>query len=485
MTKKPNILWITTDQQRYDTLGCCGNPFVNTPNLDRLAAEGVLFDNAFCQSTVCAPSRASFLTGRYPRTTRCRRNGQDIPADEVPVSKLFSNAGYYCGLAGKLHLSASHPGVAPTGEKRIDDGYDEFHWSHDPGRGWGEHNEYIRWLREHNKTGKGPQWKLDSTIFSTKGNAVGAHGPPTNEHHDFWNAETTIRFLRERGPTDTSWFFSMNLFSPHPKFNPPLSYLNRYLDFLDDIPLPNFQEGELRDKPVVQRETFRGKRRNQLPYADITNRQHRLMRAAYWAQIDLIDEQIGRVLDVLEELGEAENTIVVFMSDHGEMLGDHGIYFKGPYFYEGAVRVPLIVSWPGHLEDGRRIAQPVELMEVAPTLLDAAGLSRGTGMQAGSLWSLLTGSDGKRSRDDVYCEYYDACEGAGEWATMIRTDQHKLVRYHGAGEGELYDLTADPYERENLWHLPDYSELKLELLQRLCDRMADTVDPLPEKQAVW
>ncbi|MCK4298614.1 MAG: sulfatase-like hydrolase/transferase [Planctomycetes bacterium] len=119
----PNILWICTDQQRFDTLGCYGNRFVHTPNVDRLAQTGVLFEHAYCQNPVSTPSRASFLTGRYPRTTRCRQNGQSIPQDEVLITRLLADAGYTCGLSGKLHLSACHPSVCPVTERRTDDGY--------------------------------------------------------------------------------------------------------------------------------------------------------------------------------------------------------------------------------------------------------------------------------------------------------------------------------------------------------------------------
>ena len=142
MKKKPNILWICTDQQRYDTLSVLGNRYIRTPALDRLAEQGVVFTHAFAQSPVCTPSRASFLTGRYPRTTRCRQNGQDIPADEVLVSRIFADAGYVCGLSGKLHLSSCENGRE---EKRINDGYHEFHWSHHPNPDW-KGNQYIKWL---------------------------------------------------------------------------------------------------------------------------------------------------------------------------------------------------------------------------------------------------------------------------------------------------------------------------------------------------
>ena len=145
--KQPNILWICSDQQRFDTLGCYGNEFVRTPNLDGLAESGILFERCYSQSPVCTPSRTSFLTGRYPRTTRCRQNGQSIPDDEVLVTRLLADAGYTCGLSGKLHLSTCNPQACPTIERRINDGYTEFHWSHHPSPDWPA-NEYIHWLRE-------------------------------------------------------------------------------------------------------------------------------------------------------------------------------------------------------------------------------------------------------------------------------------------------------------------------------------------------
>ena len=143
--RQPNILWICTDQQRWDTLGCYGNSFVRTPNIDALAAGGALFERCFSQSPVCTPSRASFLTGRYPRTTRCRQNGQDIPEDEVLVTKLLADAGYRCGLSGKLHLSPCNPSHCTTTERRIDDGYTDadFHWSHHERRRLGNQQRLL------------------------------------------------------------------------------------------------------------------------------------------------------------------------------------------------------------------------------------------------------------------------------------------------------------------------------------------------------
>ena len=211
-----------------------------------------------------------------------------------------------------------------------------------------------------------------------------------------------------------------------------------------------------------------------------------MVRASYWAMCDLIDAQVGRMLDALDATGQREDTVVVFTSDHGEMLGDHGIYLKGPYFYEPAVHVPLVVSWPGQIPAARRRAM-VELVDLAQTLLDLAGIPHHPGMQGRSFASLLSGSGPDVHRDDVYCEYYNAMpshRNPTAQATMVRTDRHKIVAAHSLGTGELYDLEADPTETQNHWDDPEYSGVKLDMMSRLSDRLAWTVDPLPERIAV-
>ncbi|HEY3686794.1 MAG TPA: sulfatase-like hydrolase/transferase [Streptosporangiaceae bacterium] len=479
MSGRPNILWICTDQQRRDTLGCYGNTFTTTPNIDGLAADGVVFDHAYAQSPVCTPSRASFLTGRYPRTTGCRQNGQSISASEVLVTRLLSDAGYVGGLSGKLHLSVCHPSASPGTERRIGDGYDEFHWSHHPDPDWPT-NEYIHWLAERGVTyGRTP----------VGGSRYVETGMAEEDHQTTWCARKAIEFIESGAGFDDPWMFSVNIFDPHHPFDPPPEYLQPYLDRLEDIPLPNYAERELDDKPVFQRVDHTGAYGGEAgyPFTEMTDHDHRMLRAAYWAMCDLIDVQVGRMLAALERTGQRENTIVVFQTDHGEMLGDHGIYLKGPYFYDPAVRVPLIVSWPGVIEAGRRSTALVEYTDLAPTLLDAAGLPRHPGMQGRSLWPMLTGSAGlDHHRDDVYSEYYNAMPWHRDPApqtTMLRTADHKLVVTHGLDTGELYDLREDPLERRNRWADPDALAVKGDLLRRLCDRMAWTVDPLPARQA--
>jgi len=481
VSARPNVLWVCTDQQRADTLGCYGNPWVRTPNLDRLAQRGVRFEHAYAQSPVCTPSRASFLTGRYPRTTRCRQNGQSIPGDEVLVTRLLADAGYSAGLSGKLHVSACHPSVAPVSEPRIEDGYASFRWSHHPAPDW-PGNAYVSWLRSLGDEFSTPPYPGSDHVRS---------GMPAERHQTTWCVEQAIEFIQAHEGHAMPWLSCVNLFDPHHPFDPPPGHLERYLDRLEALPLPNFVPGELGDKPVFQQVDHHGAYGGNagLPFDRMDAEDHRLVRAAYWAMCDLIDEGVGRLLEALDATGQAEDTLVVFMSDHGELLGDHGMYLKGPHFYEPAVRVPLIAAWPGRIPAGRTSRALVELVDLAPTLLDAARLPGHAGMQGRSLWPLLTGEAPlDEHRDDVYCEYYDAMrwhEAPPAEATMVRTARWKLVRAHSLGTGELYDLERDPMETVNRWADPEAAPAKLELLARLSDRMARTVDPLPPRRAPW
>ena len=489
----PNILWICSDQQRHDTLGCYDNPYVHTPNLDRLAAEGVRFTHAYCQSPVCTPSRASFLTGRYPRTTRTRQNGQNIPTAETLVTRLLAEAGYVGGLAGKLHIAAANPSAAPVVEQRIPDGYHEFHWSHTPlpskytttgasgaDSPWAA-DAYTAWLREKGRRYMRTPFRHSPYVQTS----VAAE-----DHQTTWCAEMAVQFIERRAEDGQPWFFSVNPFDPHHPFDPPEASLARYLARLDEIPLPNYAPDELDNKPIFQRIDHRWAYNTpgQYPYDEMSEEDHRLLRAAYWAMCDLIDTGVGQILDALERSGQRENTLVIFMSDHGEMLGDHGIYLKGPYFYEPAIRVPLIVAGPG-VQRGKVSKALVELVDLAPTLLDAAGLAPHSGMQGHSLWPLLTGATPlDQHRDDIYCEYYNAMpwhQDPQAHLTMVRNERHKLVVAHGLNTGELYDLAVDPMETANQWNDPGYAAVKSEMLLRLCDRMAWTVDPLPERIAPW
>ena len=489
MSRRPNILWICTDQQRRDTLGCCGNPFTRTPNIDALAASGARMDRMYSQSPVCAPARASFLTGRYPRTCGVRQNGQDIPGTELLLPRIFASDGYVCGLSGKLHISACHPSVSPEVERRIDDGYSFFSWSHHPaaaGAGNWSGNAYTRWLNEQGtdfRTEPFPDCRFVRL------------GMPPELSQTTWCFNEAMRFIGEQDP-EQPWLFSLNCYDPHHPFDPPAEYLERYRPILDRIPLPDYIPGELDEKSVFQRHDHEGAYNTpgHLSWDSMTETDHRWIRAAYWAMIDQIDDNVGRIVRYLKEIGQYENTILIFTSDHGESLGDHGIYLKGPYCYENAVHIPFLVSWPGHILSGVARNALAEMTDLAPTLCEAAGIEAPAAFQGRSFLPLLT-DEGvpDRHRESVYSEYYNANINHRDplaFLTMVSDGRWKLVRVHSPEGGaipgsELYDLENDPGEHHNLWGKPEAAAEQMRMLELLADRMARTADPLPIRRAFW
>ena len=494
-TAKPNILWICTDSQRWDTLGCYGNRFVRSPNLDRLADEGMLFTHCYAQNPLCTPSRGAFLTGRYPVTTGLRQNGQDISGSERLVTTRLAEDRYLCGLSGKLHLSAcdrriEEYGRDPVGwpkptpergnqvlegiERRINDGYTdtEFYWDHAPS-GTLPSSAYTRWLADR---GRG----VATTPY--KGSRYVSTGMPSELHQATFCVEKAIGFIKAHSGRDYPWLFSVNIFDPHFALDPPEESMNRYADRLADIPLPNYREGELGEKPPYL-EWF--SEHGRFKRSEMSDKDHRMCRAAYWAMCDHLDAQIGRLVEAVEESGQRENTLIIFTSDHGEMLGDHGIYIKGPFLYDPAIRVPLIVSMPGTIPAGEVRTTMVELADLAPTVLDAARLEREPGMQTTSLWPVLTGSE-REHRDNVYCEYYNSNpDRTAQYCTMVRTETHKIVVFHGQPLGELYDVKNDPDEQFNLWDDPAAAHVKLDMLKLTTDRMAMTADPIPQRVGIY
>jgi arylsulfatase len=477
MIMQPNILWICTDQQRYDTIGTLGNPYVSTPNLDRLVAEGVAFTHAYCQSPICTPSRASFLTGRYASTVHNNRNGNDyFPARATLVTKQLADAGYDCGLIGKLHLAGAYRRIEP----RTDDGYRYWQYSHAPRDDWPQGHDYADWVREQGQV-------LGELTKSPD-------GVPAALHQTTWCADKTIEFISEE--RDGPWLASVNIYDPHPPFNPPAEY--RAMFDPAEMPGPLFRESDLAQQARLEALDFQSKGRHP-DDLDIKNpiipmppklgleeddsiggqRDARTLQAAYYAMIKLIDDQVGRILEALEESGQRDNTLIIFMSDHGETLGDHGLIQKGCRFYEGLVRVPLIISWPGHVRQGVRGDALVELTDIAPMLLELAGEPVPEEMTGKSLWPMLSGEQAPdHHRDFVRCEYYDALDQPdATHGTMYRDGRYKLNVYHGHNLGELYDLQEDPDEYVNLWDDPAHQMLKLDLMQRSFDASILAMDP--------
>jgi len=457
-TKPPNILWICTDQQRYDTIGALNNPQVHTPHIDKLVANGVAFERAFCQSPICTPSRGSFLTGMYPSTIHGCFNGNEFWDEAAPlVTALLADAGYDCALSGKLHLAGTFGRVEPRPQH---DGYRLFHWSHDPEDQWEDGHAYADWIAEQGH-------ELGELRKSP-------HEIPPELHQTTWCSDCAIDFI-EADHDGKPWLMSVNIFDPHEPFDPPQPYLDRF--DVDSLSGPLFRESDLAAQAKLAEIDF------QTPCRRPEDFNAKWIQAAYYAMIELVDDNVGRMLEALDRTGQRENTLVIFMSDHGEMLGDHGLLLKGCRFYEGLVRVPLIFSWPGQFPAGVPRNALVELMDIAPTLLELAGLPVPAQMQGRSLQPLLNNPQAEdRHREFVRSEYYNAINAAynapfrGTYATMLRDERYKLIVYHGHELGELFDLEADPDEFVNLWDDPALQSTKMRLMQLSFDALAFATD---------
>lgn len=445
---RPNILWYCTDQQRFDTIGALGNPYVETPALDRLVAEGVAFTHAYCQSPICTPSRSSFMTGMYPSRVHNTRNGNEsFPPFPPLITRLVADSGYECGLVGKFHLQSAGRRTEP----RLDDGYSYWKFSHAPRDDWPEGHDYAEWVRARG----GDLDKLRNSPERV----------PPELHQTTWATERSIEFIRR--PRSKPWLLSVNPYDPHPPFIPPKAYADRFDPAR--MPGPHFRPSDLIEQAKLSKVDFQGQ-----PGTPEEHRAHEAQ-ALYYAMIAQIDDQFARIVAALDQTGQRDNTVIVFTSDHGESLGDHGLMEKGCRFYEGLVRVPLIFAWPGRFQRGLRASGLVELLDMTATIVDLCGLRQPEYMQGRSLLGILKGeSSPQRFRDFVRSEYFDSLDkhftgGTGTFATMHRDERYKLVVYHGHGLGELYDLQEDPWEFHNLWDDPGWGALKHELIHASFD----------------
>ena len=270
-------------------------------------------------------------------------------------------------------------------------------------------------------------------------------GIPAEYSQTTWCANMAIDFIEEQ--KGSPWFFSYNCFAPHHPFDPPADYLARYNP--ENLPTPKYKPNEANSKTTYQRldSEFAHSDPNSYHVAAMTDLDKQQVTAAYYAMVDLIDYNVGRMVAALNETEQLNNTIVIFMSDHGEMLGDHGIYLKGPHFYEEAIRVPLIFSWPGQFKTGLKVDGLTELIDITPTLLDAAGLSIPQFIQGKTLLPILSGkANPNHHRNSVFSEYYNAWSHKHSYGSMHRTNSHKMIVYHGTDQGELYGLDKDPEE---------------------------------------
>ncbi len=454
---RPNILWIMTDQQRYDCVGANGNKLIQTPNLDRLAGESANFSHAFVQSPVCTPSRACFFTGRYAHAHRCRVNYTLLNRSEVLLPRRLNNAGYNTRLVGKLHLAYQYPAVPESAREM---GFDQVEL-HDGASHTDRWSDYVKWrnandplamtsrahyrktLGKQAKTGENPYRSLIADEFTDT----------------TWTGERSRAQLREAARGDKPFFLFSSYWKPHSPFEVPEPF-DRLHD-ADAMPLPRQVDMDyIRTlPPPVQKLILRGNRKPFEMDRDLLRWAWR----SYYASITHIDREVGRTLDLLDELGQRENTIVVFSSDHGDQLLEHGLMGKN-VFFEESVRVPLLMRMPGRIRPGR-YDELVESIDVQPTLFDLCGLDEPRHCQGRNLAPLLAGARGMESREAVFAENvipevitipgHQFRKGKGVAgirhpdAKMVRTKKWKY-NYYPEGYEELYDLENDPKEFRNL-----------------------------------
>ncbi len=482
--QRPNIIWYCTDQQRYDTIHRLGNEHINTPNLDRFMDTAVTFTHAHCQAPICTASRSSFLTGMYPSHLRNSRNGNGVVSPDVEerlITRLLTKSGYDCGLVGKLHLSGGIYGR----ESRADDGYRFFHYSHAPRTDWQRRGDYYEWIEEQGANADDVLAQFDARRRPRREDDMPQGGlweptadednAPPELHQTTWCTARAMEFIDEARDDDRPWLISLNPFDPHPPHDAPGEFYRRYDP--DTLPMPLFRESDVATQNQISDAGVDFQTRSHHPahwgFPKIT--------ASYYGMIELIDEQFGRLLDHLESTGQRENTIVIFTSDHGETLGDHGLALKGCRFYEGLVRVPLMISWPDHFEAGVISDALVELTDIVPTLMGATGLPVPDDLHGESLLPILTGdAPAGEHREFVWSEFADCINLPDESrATMYRDRNWKLVVYHGNDVGELYDLENDPDEFENLWDSADHASVKADLVLKSFNRavMAANLGP--------
>lgn len=465
MTEKPDIIFIITDQQRYDTIRSLGTSHAETPNIDRLVNEGMHFSQCHVTAPSCVPCRASLFTGYYPHTNGVFANGQAW--SRTWVSDL-QRSGYHTVNIGKMH-TIPYSAEAGFDERFIvenKDRYMEGRWFFD---------EWDKALASH---GLKKQQREEYRKRDDYGDRLGAFtwDLPGDLHSDVFVGRTAEWWLDTK-PVDKPLFMTIGFPGPHPPYDPTPEYAEKHLK-KNDIPLPAPTPEELDALPPP----FMEKRQHDVDVdhdsvrwkLDPEPEELHRMRAYYHANVEMIDEQVGRIMAALERRGRLDNTIVIFTSDHGDCLGDHGLIQKwSPY--EEVTRVPLIIRAPGRVAKGRCDAL-VQLFDIAPTILEFAGIEADSSFEAETLMPALSPNGVPfEGREYVFCEQGGDVNLTGtDLLTMVRSGTHKLVHFQGQDYGQLFDLEADPGELDNRWDDPDLAGVKAQLLSVMLNWHVDS-----------
>lgn len=450
--RRPNLLVIVTDDQSALTLGVEGDKHGATPYLDAFIRQGVYFDRAYCNSPVCTPSRQSFITGKLPHATGVTRLLTRLPDDVRTLGHWLGERGYRTAAIGKMHFNG--PSLHGFGLRR-----DYPHW--------------LRHLDSHPPAGGDHRtlWKplIDPTPVWLNAEAHDS-GLPSDAMDATYFVNRSIRFIKDR--PDQPFALVASFYEPHAPFHFPREWRGRYRP--EQFAAPKLSEQEKAEQPKI--------------FRDLSEADYRGIQAAYYTSLGFVDEQIGRLIRAIDDEGFGDDTLVVFLSDHGYMLGQHGRLEKH-CFYEPSVRTPLAMRWPGRLAPGRRVHEMVELVDVLPTILGLLEVPVPSGLHGRDFSELAAGVPGAHGRDVVCSEYQENEEA------MARSSRYKLIVGSGhrvrkdgyvtdtplPGPYErLYDEQDDPGETHDLAADPRLAPVKQELLDTLWHRFVTTWNgPVP------
>lgn len=492
----PNILLITTDQQHFSTLGAV-NPNIHTPNLDRLCRMGARFDRAYCPSPVCTPSRASILTGLYPSQHGAWTIGTHLDESVRTLPEMLGAKGYRTGLIGKAHFHplADTPGY--TSLEKMPTVRDMEFWRGFNGPWYGfDHIElarnhadeamagqhYALWMEEKGLANWRDYFQPARGETSAQAIALGAGGEywsraqrnwplPEDHHYTRWTGDRSLAFMEDAVARDQPFFLWSSFHDPHPPYVLSEPWASMY-DPADmepgilvpgehDLNPPHFGKTQEANPDFGDWHT---------PYEAHGCHSHLRDRgelkkdmAIYYGMVSFLDQQVGRMLDLLEERGILENTLIVFTTDHGHFIGHHGLIAKGPFHYEDLIRVPFIAAWPSQIPAGGVSQELQSLVDLTPTFLQAAGIQASHDLQGVSLLDEWTGQR-ETTRDFVLCE--NRHNPVMPHAVTYVETRYKITVYRVGDFGELFDLENDPGEVNNLWSNPDAAALKSEMLLR-------------------
>lgn len=458
MKDRPNVLWIMTDQFNAGCLGT-GNRGVRTPNLDKLSADGVRFDRAYCNNPICSPSRISFITGQYPHNHKVLGNSNFELEDfnDNTLSSVFRRAGFQTALIGKAHMIKNwdqegfeHIRYCDLCDADPDDPFSVAYFKYLYENGLAD--EYD--LGAHPETHRG----FDRTAFISN--------IPKRHCVETWTGDEGLRFLKERD-TDRPFFMQLSFERPHEPHTVP--YDSGLLYDPEEIVLPEnaadlFENGFKGHHKAMQEYV------NEVhgcPYRPLDKKELKRQLAFYYSLITYIDEQFGRVVEYLKKTGQYDNTIIIFTADHGEFAGDHGLVLKNIGIFDSVHRIPFIIKYPGS-PAGKVVDEMIESVDLYPTLCELTRVPAPERLDGKSLKGII--EDGERGKDYTVCEW-SFVEHYDGMVYAIVNKEYRLVYFNETREGELYDINNDPGEMNNLYYDPAYAQVKEQMMQTLMPYM--------------